>query len=270
MKKAPKTLAPVRASAGLKVAYEERLADLISEMNRSVRYWVRAAYRARRPEITRLAADASPARDLASTVSRLSRRWQSRFDDLAADLGRWFARKAADRSDVVLHATLKRGGFAVEFRPTRAQNDAFQAIVAENVELIRSIPQRYLADVQGHVMRSVQAGRDLGSLTAEIESSYGIARRRAALIARDQNNKATAVFTRVRHQELGITHARWVHSSAGKTPRPSHVKAGREGVIYPVAEGWYDPDVKRKIWPGELINCRCIARAIIPGTEKAA
>jgi uncharacterized protein with gpF-like domain len=92
-----------------------------------------------------------------------------------------------------------------------------------------------------------------------------VTKRRAALISRDQNNKATAVITRVRQQELGVAEAIWVHSTAGKTPRPTHVKAGRERVRYAIAEGWYDPHEKKNVWPGELINCRCVSRAVIPG-----
>jgi SPP1 gp7 family putative phage head morphogenesis protein len=113
------------------------------------------------------------------------------------------------------------------------------------------------------LMRSVARGRDLGGMTKEMEERYGITRRRAALISRDQNNKATAIITRVRQRELGITEAIWLHSSAGKHPRPSHV--AMNGKRYLIAEGMEDPDEGRKILPGELVNCRCVSRSVIPG-----
>jgi len=260
----PKTLRPVRPNAGVRAAYHGRLDRLLEEMHRSVTHWVRAAYRAKTPEIVKLAEDASPARTLDEVVSSLIRRWQKRYDEAADNLGRWFAQTSAKRSDTTLKGILKRGGFSVEFKMSRPMNDAYQAVIGENVGLIKSIPQRYLADVQGHVMRSVQAGRDLGYLTDAIEASYGVARRRAAFIARDQNQKATAVLTRVRYQEIGIQSARWLHSAGGKTPRPSHVKAGRDKVVYAIADGWFDPDAKKNIWPGELPNCRCTAIPVLP------
>ena len=86
----------------------------------------------------------------------------------------------------------------------------------------------------------------------------------AALIARDQNNKATATITRARQEDLGITHAYWIHSNGGKKPRPSHVKAGQEKTVYEVSKGWFDPDEGEYIWPGMLINCRCVCKAILP------
>jgi SPP1 gp7 family putative phage head morphogenesis protein len=131
------------------------------------------------------------------------------------------------------------------------------------VGLIKSVAQQYLADVQGDVMRSVSEGRKLDDLAAALEHRHGVTKRRAALIARDQNNKATAVFERVRQQELGITKARWQHSAGGKEPRPEHVAWGREGKIYDVKEGMLQEDGKR-VWPGTEINCRCFSIPLIP------
>jgi uncharacterized protein with gpF-like domain len=87
----------------------------------------------------------------------------------------------------------------------------------------------------------------------------------AALIARDQNNKATAVFVRVRQKQAGITKAMWLHSHGGKEPRKTHL--ANDGKLYDPAKGWFDPDpkVRRHIYPGELINCRCSSITVVPG-----
>ena len=260
-----KTLNPVRPSAAIEIAYRRRLDALLEEMNNSLIYWLSARYRANEPEIVKLAQDASPAVNLRNAFRRLSRRWQGRFDDLASDLAKYFALQTAQRSTAALQSMLRRGGMSVKFKMSRPVNDVIQASIAENVGLIKSIAQQHLTAVEGHVMRSVQAGRDLGTLAQALEAQFDVTKRRAALIARDQNNKATATITRTRHMELGVQEAIWVHSHGGKVPRPTHVKAGRDKVRYNVAEGWYDPHEKKNIWPGELINCRCIARAVIPG-----
>ena len=112
-------------------------------------------------------------------------------------------------------------------------------------------------------MRSIQRGGDLGAMVKEIETQFGVTRKRAAFIAMDQNNKATAIITRVRQQELGIDTALWLHSAGGREPRVSHVK--NDGKPYKIAEGWYDPDVKKRIWPGELPRCRCVGKPIVEG-----
>lgn len=112
-------------------------------------------------------------------------------------------------------------------------------------------------------MRSVQRGGDMGQLSKELQKEFGVTKLRAALISRDQNIKATSAFTRARQIELGITEAVWMHSHAGKEPRPTHVKMN--GKRYNVTEGMYDPAEKRNISPGELINCRCTSKSVIAG-----
>lgn len=210
-----------------------------------------------------LAMDESPAAGLRRLMARLSRKWLSRFDTFAQRWSKRFTVDAVRGADRSFSAALRKAGFTVRFQMTREANDVMQATIAEQVGLIKSIPAQYLLDVQGAVMRSVQVGGPLHDLTNELETKYGITRRRAALIARSQNNIATASITRVRQQEVGITEAIWLHSAGGRVPRPTHV--ANTGKPYKVAEGWFDPHEKKRIWPGQLINCRCVSKAIIPG-----
>ena len=65
---------------------------------------------------------------------------------------------------------------------------------------------------------SVSAGRDLGTLAKQLEKRYGVTKRRAALISKDQNSKATSNMVRSSHVEHGITKATW-RFWGGKTPR---------------------------------------------------
>jgi uncharacterized protein with gpF-like domain len=255
-------LRPVHPNAGIESAYRKRLLALIDEMNRSFAYWIKAAWRSNEPV---LAGDETPAITLRDALRDLSQRWRKRFDTASKELADYFARASTERSDAALRAILKKGGFSVEFKLTPAARDILQATIAENVALIKSIPEQYLTNVEGLVMRSVQAGRDLDQLTTDLQEQHGVTRRRAVLIARDQNNKATAAITAARQQELGVTEAIWVHSGGGKHPRPTHLKAGRERTRYDVKTGWYDPAVKKYIRPGELINCRCVSRSVVKG-----
>jgi len=247
------------------VGYRQRLDKLIAQMQRSICYWLIAKYRANPPE---LASDASPTADLLREIRQLGARWLRKFDEGARRLGEYFATSVQRRSDTALKQILKDSGFTVKFRMTRTMNDVLQATIGAQVGFIKSIVSEHLSEVQGLVMRSVQEGRDLGTLTTQLEERYSVTRRRAALIARDQNNKATASMTRVRYQELGIEQAIWMHSGGGREPRPTHVafSAGRlNGPIFNIKDGWLDPAVNERVWPGTLINCRCVSRPIVPG-----
>lgn len=253
----------INPNVGLEAAYRRKLDALIDKMHKSVGYWVKATYRQNTPQIAMLANDESPAMAMRRLMRGLTSQWNKEFAKLAKQFAPEFVRRNGRLSDQAFKQALKDAGFTVEFSLTKTVNDVMQASIGENVALIRSIPQQYLGEVEGMVLRSVQAGRDLGTLSAELQDRYAVTKRRAALISRDQNNKATSVINRVRQLDLGIEEAIWHHSHAGKKPRPSHVDM--DGKVYKVAQGMWDEDEKAYVFPGQLINCRCTAKSIIPG-----
>lgn len=248
----------MKPNAGVEAWYRRQLDKQIRDMQSSVVYWLTANYKASGAAV---AMDASPAVFMRDAMRKLARRWTKRFDDIAKKLADRFSNDAMKNSDVSLYNALGTAGFTVEFKMTAPMNNALQATIAENVGLIRSIPEKYFTEVEGLVMRSVARGRDLSLLTNELQKRYGITRRRAALIARDQNNKATSVMQSARQQSLGITEGIWRHSHAGKEPRPSHVKA--DGEKFDLSKGMYLDG--KWVMPGEEINCRCTWSPVIPG-----
>lgn len=255
-----KTLVAVRPNEGLEAAYRKRLEKLIAEMNSSIVWWLGAAYKATPPE---MAQDASPARTLLAVINKLKKQWQGKFDDEAPNLATWFSRSSQSQVDRSFANSLKKAGMAVKFSMTREVNDIVQATIGENVSLIKSISSQYFTDIEGMVMRSVAAGRDIGSLKQEIEDTYGVTNRRAALIARDQNQKATSNVNKARSLQLGIKYAIWQHSRGGRHPRKSHVEA--TGRKYEIAKGCkIDGEY---IQPGQLISCRCVSRVILPALD---
>lgn len=204
-------------------------------------------------------------RGLRRALTKWGDRWQARIDAMAQGLAARFVDRSMAATQNAVRAAFKAAGFTVSFKPTAASVAAYEASIAENVSLIKSIPAQFSKDVQTQVWQSVMRGGDLATLSREVQVKYGVAYRRAALIARDQNAKAKALIENVRRQELGITAAYWQHSKAGKEPRPTHVEM--DGKRYELAKGMWDEDEKAFIWPGQLINCRCTSRAIIPGFE---
>lgn len=234
--------------------------DIVDAMHRSVLYWIKARYRQNPPKI---AQDDLPADEMADEMRRLVLRWQSKFDELAPKLAEYFAQQIADRSDAQLSKILSDAGIIMTLKLTPTMRDVLAATVARYTGLIRSIPQRYLADVEQDVMDSVQTGRDLSTLVESLQTRYGSTRKRAQLIALHQNNAATSALTKARQVDLGIEKGIWRHSRAGKEPRPTHVR--NDGQVFDIRQGWLDPAVGERIMPGELINCRCFWTPVIEG-----
>lgn len=257
-----KVLRAVQPNAGIEADYRRKLLALVDEMAKSTAWWLRAAYRKDPP---RMAQDSLPARELKAAIEQLTRRWQDRFDAAAPKLAAYFAQSVAARSDKALAKILRDGGISVKFRMSAAMRDVMAATVESNVALIKSIPQEFHTQVQGIVMRSVQAGRDLKPMVRDLQKQFGVTRRRAEFISLDQSNKATSALQRARQVELGIEDGVWQHSHAGREPRPTHL--ANDGKKFSVAEGWFDPDpkVRERIWPGQLPRCRCTWRPVVKG-----
>jgi uncharacterized protein with gpF-like domain len=254
------TLRTVPPNLGVEAKYRRRLDTLVEAMNKSVVYWLSAAYRANPPA---MAIDAAPANALRVVMSKLARRWIKQFNEAATVIADAFANESQDAAERTMKKALKDAGFTVPFTQTPAMRDALSSVVGENVALIKSIPSQQFTAIEGAVMRSVQAGRDLKTLQDELLALGAKSKNRAALIARDQNNKATAVMSKARRLSLGLTQAKWRHTGAGVHPRPLHVAAN--GRVFEIEKGCLIDG--KYIMPGEEINCRCQSQAIIPGFE---
>lgn len=254
---------PVRPNLGVQEAYRKQLLVMVEAMNASIIWWVSAAYRGDLPAMAMAMDAATPATVLRRVMVKLARRWQRQFDEAAEKMATTFADGATKAAEANAKSILAKAGFSVPFVQTPDMRDAFSSVVGENIALIKSMPAQAMTDVQGAVMRSVQAGRDLGTLRDELISLGAKSENRAALIARDQNNKATAVMSKARRLSLGLTKAKWRHSKGGVHPRKSHQAA--DSKVYDIAVGCYIDG--EYIMPGEKINCRCVSAVIIPGFD---
>ena len=245
-------LESIAPNASINKWYREQLYAIVKEMRLDIIQSVVRPYRAD------LAMDGITDW-IGSVLDKLISKWQANLATLGDDIAKDFVGRSRTHYDKRLHNMLKKRGFIVNFRNSRYVEEQAQIAIGENVALIKSIGNQYLDNVRAAVWRSVKGGYDLESLVKQLMQIDGVTERRAKLIARDQTAKANQAFEKGRALELGITHAIWRHSSAGRTFRHDHVKAN--GMKYEIEKGAYISG--EYIQPAEKINCRCRASLVI-------
>lgn len=148
--------------------------------------------------------------------------------------------------------------------------DQLKLFSVQNAQLIKSLPDQELERVAGVVERGLQEGATYSTVAKNIQKSFGITRRRATLIARDQTKKLNSSLTKLRQQEVGVEFYTW-QTSDDERVRASH------RVLDGKLCRWDDPtvfqDPKTKKWVkkssiggdpvhvGVAVNCRCNAIA---------
>lgn len=260
----------------LQIWYRNELLKMVREMSDKTEKELLKAWKGALPKMrleakqaageTVMANDSSPAVELTKVIKRLRKYFDTHFQELGEKFSKKFASRAEKGAAVSLKSILKEEGFTVDFRMTRQLNDILQATVAENVNLIKSIHTMYFDQVQTVIMQAVKNGRDMEYIRKELTERFGVSQRKAKIIARDQTNKAMQTISRARALETGITNARWVHIPGAKTSRETHKHF--DGKPFDLNKGMYDKDVNKWVMPGELINCNCRFRLIVPSVEK--
>jgi SPP1 gp7 family putative phage head morphogenesis protein len=125
---------------------------------------------------------------------------------------------------------------------------------AENVALIRSIPERYFTEIQSAVMRGVRKGDRPSTIAAAFEDRYRVSESRAQLIAKDQVGKFFGELNKQRQTDLGVESYIW-GTSEDERVRASHEELDGEEF------DWSDPPTvdEEEATPGSPILCRCQA-----------
>ena len=142
---------------------------------------------------------------------------------------------------------------------------AFSALMAEQVDLIRSIPLKAAERVHERTREALIAGQRMETLIDEIMESGDVAESRARLIARTETARTASVLTQVRSEQVGATHYRWL-TAHDEAVRPDHRKL--EGKIF----AWAEPPIAdsksgARAHPGQIYNCRCVPIPLIPAAS---
>lgn len=249
--------------AGVADRYRKRLSALTERMTREVTRAVRELFDTDHAA-AHFGTDASIGSQARILLNALSAKFQALFAQAAQPMAEQMVDGAAKASSSSLHSSLEKlsGGLSLKTNVGNPILDnIYKASVAENVSLIKSIPQQYIDKVQGAVMRSITTGNGLSDLIPALAQYEGQTHRRAELIALDQTRKAYSSINKGRMQAIGIKKFMWHHSGGGAHPREDHVEM--DGEIF----SFDDPPVidqrtgERGI-PGQAVNCRCVASPI--------
>lgn len=149
---------------------------------------------------------------------------------------------------------------AVDVFSAEPLRNLYGTFVAENVDLITSIGDRYFAEIRQTVTDAVRTGRRSADLAADIEARYGVSQSRAKLIARDQIAKLNGQITEERQTSVGVTRYMW---SASGDERVRQTHRANDGKVF----DWREPPATGH--PGQDYQCRCVAIPIFDDADEA-
>lgn len=127
--------------------------------------------------------------------------------------------------------------------------------VSDNVELIKTVPNQSLDKMKELVYQNYMKGATTTDIVREIQHQYGMDKRHAKLIARDQTAKLSSKITQSQQRDAGVSNYEW-SGTLDRRERASH--RALEGKIF----SWDNPpetDRGRRCHPGEDYRCRCCA-----------
>lgn len=130
--------------------------------------------------------------------------------------------------------------------------------VENNVDLIKKVPKNNLDKMRQIIYNGYNKGITTTSLTKMISNAYGMSKRHARLIARDQTAKLNGAIQQAQQQDAGIEQYVWSTSHDDRV-RKSHKELNN------VKCNWNEAPLNsdgRQCHPGEDFQCRCVARPI--------
>ncbi len=216
--------------------------------------------------------DASFASQTRIWLNRLKRKWNKIFSQKSGEMADKFTSQVDMNARRNLDDSLKQlsGGITIKTPDMpEALKDKIIASTAENVSLIKSIPQQFHSRIESAALRSIsQTGSGSKSLLDEIRAIGGVTEKRAQFIAVDQTRKITTAANYERMKSTGIRKAVWHHSGGSAEPRKLHQKL--DGQVFDLDNPpIIDERTGQRGLPGELPNCKCFWTPVVDFGENA-
>jgi len=246
---------PLIPSAKISQEFSESIIKEIELFHRAVLREIKQAFSG-----TAYAMDANVASDSRIRLNKLRMDWNSRFNELAKSSVGKMIEKVKKNSTVTINMSLrtisKEFEIDTSFSDQRLQ-DVIIASTQEAANLIKLIPEKYLAEVQGAVMRSITSGQGMKDLVPFLTKKYQGDIKWARHVALDQTRKAYTSINRVRLNKAGVESFIWRHTGGSAHPRKDHIALSGKEFRYD------DPPIidnrsGEKGFPSQLPFCRCL------------
>jgi len=195
-------------------------------------------------------------------IQQLLAKWTSPLARHAANqIAASFVKTALKATD----ARQRRSLGVEQFTNSVQMKSTLEAATLQNARLITSIPAQYLEQVSNIVMGNMRTGLRPSAIEAELMDQFGVSKRRAKFIARDQTAKVQGELTKQRQIDAGYQYFKWVDSEDQRVRHRHHEIAQ---AVTPYGVGVYRwtklplSDDGQPIQPGSDYNCRCIAVSV--------
>jgi hypothetical protein len=223
---------------------------------------------------------ASDLRRIRTQIESITRRYQTRFEELLSES----QRKAFIKGIQLIDSAISSGGL-ISGLPYLSENKLriLQEYSAEYVTNITSeIRTKIMQEVNLAVLGQKSTMQVIGAIGNNLTdpSIFGTVKSRAETIVRTEMRRIQQISAMDRmkqsvHQVPDLQ-KRWLHSHASVIPRPNHLMmngmtipvgdkfslVGRDGAVH-LIDGPYDP----RLPVGEIVNCGCMAIPVVARFE---
>jgi len=221
---------PVTPNAGIMRSYTRKVMAIVKIM--VAEYKRELTDTLDHPEVAAFYAEdamSAAATRLSKRLKQLEHRWKDIFEGFASEQSKAFV---DDTEKNATGATLHSLSIAGLKQPRATYNEYVQATMQAAVDYNHTLIVGIADDVHEKIYTSVMLS--LTSPNPDEQGTSGImktlrdvtdfADKRIKFIAEDQTSKLYSALSDDRMRENGVEEFEWLHSSAGETPRPSHLK----------------------------------------------
>lgn len=247
-----KRLNPVKSAKGPEVKYRRWLQGLVKQLEKDTTEQILPLLKRLEPEFV----NDAYAQTLERAFDNLRRAYQG-LDRNAKIVANSFAEDMNNANKQRFYKAMENAvGIDLNNIVQReGLEDILFATTRDNVMLIKTIPEEYFNKIEGIVFRGTIQGRAATSMIKQIQKVGKVTEKRARLIARDQSSKLNSALNQQRAQNLGVEEYVW-RTAGDERVRDSHKT--KNGKVF----RWDDPPEDTG-HPGQDIQCRCVAQAII-------
>ncbi|EBA4600787.1 phage head morphogenesis protein [Salmonella enterica subsp. enterica] len=256
---------PLSYNAALAGRVESELINLVRQMTKETRRDVLALFKSDAGRQF-FGMDASVSSQSRILLNSLSNKFMKVFKSRAKRITEKMLSGAAATSRSNLSQSIEQltGGVTLSTDIfSGALKEKLSAAATQSVNLIVSIPEKYLASVKNAVTSSISTGNGLADLVPFFEKQDGVTERHARNMALDQTRKVYNTINAERMKSVGISKFEWLHSAGGHHPRPYHLHTLNGGIYDLNDPPVIDPKTGERGLPGQLPNCKCRMRPVI-------